>query len=389
MTQTRAHRRMRRLFAPAAVAAAALLLAGCSGGVAGNAGNDSGDTIKLGLLGPLSGTEAAFGDYLKFAGQLAVNEINDAGGVNGKKLELLVEDAACDATTAVAGAQKLVTAGIVASVGGYCSGATLPTVPIFKDAKIPMVVSAANSNELLGQGVFLVNGTGAQQAEATVKWVKKSNPNTVVLVDDNGAYATDLADSIEKAADGLNIKRIHVNPDEKDFSASVNSILGNNPDYVVWTAYYQAGGLLINQLRAAGYDKPILVGDGSVDAQLSKIAGAAAMKNVYGTFTRTPDMLENGQQWIDDYKKVSDGAAPGPYSIQEYEAVKVIAKAMEDAKSTDGDKVNEALKNLKDFPVLTGNVTFNEDGSREGGGFVIVAPSGDSGQFALEDDLQG
>ncbi|GAA1776219.1 branched-chain amino acid ABC transporter substrate-binding protein [Leucobacter iarius] len=381
----------RRLAAATALAAgAALALSGCSGGLAsgGSGGGDDKGAIKLGMLAPFSGSEAAFGDYMKNGAQLAIDEINAKDGVDGRKLELVTEDDACDATTAVAAAQKLVTAGVKGSVGGYCSGATLPTLPIFKDAGIAMVIPAANSNQLVGQGAFLVNGTGTQQAEAAVKWVTKANAKTVVIVDDNQAYPKDLGDSIEKQASGFTVKREHVNPKEKDFSANVNSILSSKPDYVVWTGYYQAGGLLINQLRGAGYTGPILVGDGSVDAQLSAIAGADSMKDVYGTFTRTPDMLENGDKWIADYKKVSGGKAPGPYSIQTYEAVKVMAQAMTDAKGTDYTKVVDALKGLKDFPLLTGNLTFAADGSREGGGFVIVAPTGTDGAFVLKDDLK-
>ena len=384
--------RARRLAAAGAlVFAASLALSGCSGGLA-SGGDDKGSgdgPIKLGMLAPFSGSEAAFGDYMKFGAQLAIDEINADGGVDGRDLELVTEDDACDATAAVAAAQKLVTAGVEGSVGGYCSGATLPTLPIFADAGIPMVIPAANSNELVDQGAFMINGTGTQQAEAAVAWLNKEGAKNVVIVDDNQAYPKDLADSIEKQAEGITVKRESVNPKEKDFSANVNSILGSKPDFVIWTGYYQAGGLLINQLRGGGYDGPIMVGDGSVDAQLAAIAGDSAIKNVVGTFTRTPDMLENGEQWIEDYEKVSGGEAPGPYSIQTYEAVKTIAQGMSDAGSTDYDAVVKALKGLKDFPLLTGDLTFAEDGSREGGGFVIVEPTGDGGAFVLKDDLQG
>ncbi len=382
--------RARRVAALGALAlTTALALTGCSGGLAG--GGDAGSAdgpIKLGMLAPFSGSEAAFGDYMKNGAQLAIDELNAEDGVDGRQLELVTEDDACDATTAVAAAQKLVTAGVSGSVGGYCSGATLPTLPIFADAGIAMVIPAANSNELVGQGAFLVNGTGTQQAEAAVAWITQAGAKNIVIVDDNQAYPKDLADSIEKQGEGFTVKREHVNPKEKDFSANVNSILSANPDYVVWTGYYQAGGLLINQLRGAGYDGPILVGDGSVDAQLSAIAGADAIANVYGTFTRTPDMLENGEQWIADYKEVSGGKDPGPYSIQTYEAVKVMAQAMTDAGGTDSAKVVEALQGLTDFPLLTGNLTFADDGSRQGGGFVIVEPTGTDGAFVLKDDLK-
>jgi branched-chain amino acid transport system substrate-binding protein len=382
---------MRRVFTTAAVAGcAALALAACSGGVggSGNTNAASGGTIKLGMLAPFTGSEAAFGDYMKFGAQLAIDEVNTAGGVNGAKLELVSEDDACDATTAVAGANKLVTAGVKGSVGGYCSGATLPTMPVFKDAGVPMVIPAANSNKLVGQGAFMINGTGTQQAAAAVKYAKKLGAQAVALIDDNTDYSVDLATSFKTQADGLAIaKQESVNPDEKDFSANVNSVLGTKPDFIYWTGYYQAGGLLINQLRAAGYTGTILVGDGSVDAQLSKIAGADAIANVFGTFTRTPDMLQGGEAWATAYKGVSGGKDPGPYSMQTYEAVKVMAKAMGDAGSTDYTKVTAALKALKDFPLLSGNLTFADDGSRVGGGFVIVSPTGTDGAFVLADDL--
>lgn len=384
--------RVRRLAAAGAAALSiGLVLTGCSGGLA--SGGDSGDSgegaIKLGMLAPFSGSEAAFGDYMKYGALLAIDEINADGGVDGRDLELITEDDGCDPTAAVAAANKLVTAGVQGSVGGYCSGATLPTLPIFADAQVPMVIPAANSNELVGQGAFMINGTGTQQAASAVKYIKKVGAKSVVVIDDNTDYSVDLADSVEEQTDGFKVvKRESINPKEKDFSANVNSVLSANPDFVVWTGYYQAGGLLINQLRGAGYDGPILVGDGSVDAQLAAIAGADSIKNVVGTFTKTPDMLEGGDKWIADYKKVSNGADPGPYSIQTYEAVKTLAEAYKQAGGTDYDAVVKELKGLKDFPLLTGELTFAADGSREGGGFVVVEPTGEDGAFVLKDDLK-
>ncbi|MCW2287184.1 amino acid/amide ABC transporter substrate-binding protein (HAAT family) [Leucobacter luti] len=374
-------------------ATAALVLSGCSGGVAGS--GDSGSTdgpIKLGMLAPFSGSEAAFGDYMKNGAQLAVDEINADGGVDGRDLELVVEDDACDATASVAAAQKLVTAGISVSVGGYCSGATLPTLPIFMEAGISVVIPAANSNALVGQGAFLINGTGAQQAGATVKYINKVGAKSVAVIDDNTDYSKDLANSVidQSKTDGdfEIVKTDSVNPDEKDFAANVNNVLGANPDFVVWTGYYQAGGLLVRQLREAGYDGPILVGDGSVDAQLAAIAGAEFVDNVVGTFTQTPDMLEGADTWIADYTETF-GEAPGPYSTQSYDAVRVAAEAITQAGSTDADAVTAALAAFDGFPLFSGPATFADDGTLEGsGGFVIVEPTGDDGAFVMKDNLQ-
>ncbi|WP_427870949.1 branched-chain amino acid ABC transporter substrate-binding protein [Leucobacter luti] len=388
------HRGRRLAAVGAIVLSAGLALSGCSGGLAGGGGGDSGDgPIKLGMLAPFSGSEAAFGDYMKNGAQMAIDEINKDGGVDGRDLELVVEDDACDATTSVAAAQKLVTAGVLASVGGYCSGATLPTLPIFAEANIPMVIPAANSNALVGQGAFLINGTGAQQAAAIVKYANQEGATKVAVVDDNTDYSKDLAKSVQEQAktDGKFeiVKTDSVNPDEKDFAANVNNVTGASPDFIVWTGYYQAGGLLIRQFREAGYEGTILVGDGSVDAQLAAIAGAENTAGVVGTFTQTPDMLEGAEDWIKNYKE-QFGADPGPYSTQSYDAVRVVAEAMKNAKSTDGEKVVEALNGLKDFPLFSGPATFTKEGTLEGsGGFVIVEPTGEGGAFVMKDDLQG
>ncbi|SNU01123.1 branched-chain amino acid transport system substrate-binding protein [Ruaniaceae bacterium KH17] len=386
-SRSSSHKR-RALSLSAVAASAALILAGCGGGLGGEGGGNSADgPVKFGMLAPFSGSEAAFGDYMKFGAQLAINEINADGGINGRDIELVTEDDGCDATQATAAAQKLVSAGVHGSVGGYCSGATQPTLPIFKDAGIAMVIPAANSTQLVGKGAFMINGTGTQQAGAAVAYAAKIGAQAIVLIDDNTDYSVDLANQVEEQKGDLNIVgRESVNPQEKDFSANITSALNKNPDFIIWTGYYQAGGLLINQFRQAGYDGEILVGDGSVDAQLAAIAGDSAIQNVVGTFTRTPDMLEGGEQWVADYKELA-GSDPGPYSMQTYEAVQVLAHAMTEAGGTEYDAVIEALKEIDGFPLLSGDLTFAEDGSREGGGFVIVAPTGEGGTFVLHDDL--
>lgn len=386
-SRSSSHKR-RALSLSAVAASAALILAGCGGGLGGEGGGNSADgPIKFGMLAPFSGSEAAFGDYMKFGAQLAINEINADGGINGRDIELVTEDDGCDATQATAAAQKLVSAGVHGSVGGYCSGATQPTLPIFKDAGIAMVIPAANSTQLVGKGAFMINGTGTQQAGAAVAYATKIGAQAIVLIDDNTDYSVDLANQVEEQKGDLNIVgRESVNPQEKEFSANITSALNKNPDFIIWTGYYQAGGLLINQFRQAGYDGEILVGDGSVDAQLAAIAGDSAIQNVVGTFTRTPDMLEGGEQWVADYKELA-GSDPGPYSMQTYEAVQVLAHAMTEAGGTEYDAVIEALKGIDGFPLLSGDLTFAEDGSREGGGFVIVAPTGEGGTFVLHDDL--
>jgi len=374
-------------------AAAALTLSACSGGVTGGGGDEGTEEgpIRLGMLAPFSGSEAAFGPYMKNGAQMAIDEINEAGGVLGRDLELVTEDDACDATSATAAANKLITSGIVASVGGYCSGATLPTLPIFSGAGVPMVIPAANSNQLVDadeDGVFLINGTGDQQAQAALKWAEKQGVKRLALVDDNTDYSADLADAVAEQAASTGIEVVleeSVTAGESDYSANVNSILSADPDMVYWTGYYQEGGLIAAQLASAGYDGELLVADGTVDAKFAEIAGGAA-QGVEGTFTQTPDMLDGADDWIAKYTELYN-EGPGPYSTQAYDAVRVVAEGIEKAGSTDSEAVIKSIQGIDGLALFSGPLKFTEQGTLSEGGFAIVEV-GPDGAFVLKDDLQ-
>jgi branched-chain amino acid transport system substrate-binding protein len=323
---------------------------------------------------------------------MAIDEINAKGGVDGRKLELRVEDGACDAKTATAAANKLVTGKIAVSVGGYCSGATLPTLPIFDKAGVPMLIPAANSNELVAQKlpkVFLINGTGTQQADAAMKYMTKTGVKRVALMDDNTSYSKDIADLTAKllgSGQGPTLAgRDSVTPGESDYSANVNTVLKTNPDFIYWTGYYQEGGLIIRQLRQAGYKGQVMVADGSVDAQLAEIAGGSNAEGVTATMTQTPDTIPGAETWISDYK-AKFNAEPGPYSTQSYDAVRVAAEAITKAGSTDGAAVTKALEAIDGFQIFSGPLKFTPEHTLSSGGFLVLEVK--DGKFVLKEALQ-
>ncbi|WP_425863995.1 branched-chain amino acid ABC transporter substrate-binding protein [Arthrobacter sp. TWP1-1] len=376
----------------AAVAATVLATTAC-GGILGGGGEETADAgpIKIAAVIPLSGSSAPTGVFMKNGMQMAVDEINAKGGVLGRQLQFDPEDEACDPTQAAAAANKAVSNGAVVSVGGYCSGATLPTLPIFEKANIPMIIPAANSQDLVNQklpNVFLINGTGVQQAAAAVKFMVKDGVKTVALVDDNTSYSKDIATQTKKdlEADG-NVKvalATSVTAGESDYSSVVHDIMGANPDMLYWTGYYQEGGLIINQLKAAGYTGKIMVADGSVDASLITIAGGTNADGVFATMTQTPDTIKGAETWIADYTK-KFGSAPGPYSTQSYDAVRVAAEAITKAGSTDGDKIIAALQAIDGFQLFSGPLKFTPEHTLTNGGFQILIVK--DGKFALQDDL--
>ncbi|GAB3980513.1 branched-chain amino acid ABC transporter substrate-binding protein [Actinoallomurus acanthiterrae] len=382
---------MRRTALGVALAATALTASACGQGVLGGDSKKDKGPILLGMDIPLSGSSADIGPYMKNGAQLAIDEINAKGGVIGRKLQLRAEDDACDPKTAVAAANKLVAANVAVSVGGYCSGATLPTLPVFDRRKIPMIIPAANSTELVDQKlkhVFFVNGTGDQQAAAAMAWLTKSGAKKVAVLDDNTSYSKDIAvrtaAELDKPGGPDKATLDAVTPGESDYSANITNVLHSNPDFIYWTGYYQEGGLILRQLRQAGYKGKFMVGDGSVDAKLIKIAGGPR-EGAYATMTQTPDTIQGAESWITTYKQ-KFGAEPGPYSTQSYDAVRVAAEAIKKAGSTDGDKLVTALEGIDGLQLFSGPLKFTPRHTLSSGGFVILVVK--NGKFVLQDALK-
>ncbi|MFI1953401.1 branched-chain amino acid ABC transporter substrate-binding protein [Streptomyces xinghaiensis] len=375
---------IRRGTITAAAMALGLTITACGGNFAqDSSGDDSSGPIKLGMLTPLTGSSAAIGPYMKDGAQLAVDEINAKGGVDGRKLSLTVEDEACDPKTAAAGAAKLVSADIDISVGGYCSSATLPTLSIFGKAHIPMLIPAANSADLVSQkqqNVFLLNGTGIQQAEAASKFIKAAGSKGVALVDDNTSYSTDITKRTEEGLKQSGVEVVNhqsVTAGESDYSGAINAVLDSKADFIYWTGYYQEGGLLIKQLKAAGYKGEIMVADGSVDAKLIQIAGQKNAQGVFATMTQTPQTIPGGEAWVAKYKE-KFGSEPGPYSTQAYDAVRVAAEAVRKAGSTDGQAVTSALEQIDGLEIFSGPLKFTAQHTLSAGGFDILVVRDDN-----------
>ena len=338
------------------------------------------DTLTIGIMVPTTGSEATYGQDMVNAVNLAIGEINAAGGVLGKPLASIVGDDACDAQQAVNAASKLASSGIVGVVGGYCSGATIPTLKIYGDAKIPLIIPAANSTKLIPENpgnAFMINSTGADQVIKAAEYFTAHGVKSIAIVNQGDAYSQDLADLTKKSweAAGNTVTNFETtNKGEQDYSAVVTSIKSGNPDAVFWTAYYADGGLLIRQLRESGYQGLIAVGDGSNSPELFKIAGQAA-EGVIAFSNPTAEFLPDAKAFAEAYQ-AAYGTASGPYSTLSYDATKLLAWAFNTAGTTDFDKVVATLQGANFTDTISGPISFTPEKTLARSNFVVLEGKG-------------
>ena len=333
-------------------------------------------TIKIGVEVPTTGAEATYGRDMANAVVLAQDEINKAGGVLGKKLTMVIGDDACDPQQAVNAASKLVSQHVLAVVGGYCSGATLPTLKIYGDAHVPFVITASNSTKLIPANpgnAFMINSTGDQQATKAVAFLAGKGAKTLAIVNEGDAYSQDLANLTRTDWTKAGHKVVAyetASSGQQDYSAIVTAIRAAKPDAVFWTAYYADGALLIRQLRQAGYRGIIAVGDGSNSTKLFAIAGAAA-EGVFCFTNPTAQFLPAAKAFIKAYK-ARFGSNPGPYAPLTYDGMKLVAWAMTKAGSTASAKVIAALKTADGVQWLTGPIRFTKHNTLARSNFIVL-----------------
>ncbi|MGA3219415.1 MAG: branched-chain amino acid ABC transporter substrate-binding protein [Acidimicrobiales bacterium] len=344
-------------------------------------------TYLVGVSEPVTGAEAQAGTEIYDGELLATDNINAAGGVLGHKIVLREEDDACDPQTSVNAANKLVSLGVQAMVGGYCSSAAQPAEAIYARAGIPNIQAAANSSTLTQAGyhnVFLIDPGGPLQAqEAIGLFTKVLKVKTLFIADDQSTYAVNVAQLTAKGLAGTSVKVLPVQAipsTNQDFSAVIATVRADKAGAIYWTGYFAQAAEFVRQLRTAGITIPFVCADGSVDPTFIKDAGASA-NGTYATISVLSSFLTGSAAKAFDSSYVGKfHAQPGPYSAYGYDGIYALAEAAKTAGSLSPAKVITALHSLK-FAGLTGEVSFAPAGSRLGARFIVLEVIG--GQYKL------
>jgi branched-chain amino acid transport system substrate-binding protein len=353
-----------RLFALSAVClATAGIFTGCK-----PAGSAGGDTIKVGEYASLTGKEATFGTSSHEGTLLAVEQLNAAGGVLGKKIELLTEDDLSKAGEPATVVNKLISRdGVVAILGEVASSRSLEAAPICQQNKIPMISPSSTNPKVTETGdyifrvCFIDPFQGTVMANFATKTLKAKK--VAVFTDVKSDYSKGLAKYFKEgfvAAGGQIVTELDFNGGDKDFKAQLTSIKGANPDAVFIPGYYTDVALICIQAKQLGLDVPLFGGDGWESDQLVKIGGSAVEGNYFSTHYAPDVATEQSKKFVADYQKRYNGKTPDAMAALGYDSAIFLADAIKRAGATDGQKIRDALAATKNFSGVTGKMAINE-----------------------------
>ncbi|MDR1827260.1 MAG: high-affinity branched-chain amino acid ABC transporter substrate-binding protein [Methylobacteriaceae bacterium] len=346
------------------------------------------DTLKIAFVGPRTGALTQYGDMVKEGLDTAIEELNAAGGINGKKIELVVEDDACDPKQGAPTANRVVSAGIGYVVGHVCSGATIAAADIYDEEGVVMITPSATSPALTDDKkrttIFRTIGRDDQQGPAAVAYIVKHGGKKVAVLHDKQAYglgvATGVKEGLEKA--GIAVALFEgINAGESDYSAIVTKIKSEGVDYIYYGGYHPEFGLIARQARERGVDAKMISDEGTANAELVQIAGPASeglMMTVPKDFSGDPANAEVVKHFKDA------GRDPGgAFQLSAYTAVLAIRDGIAKAGTEDPVKVAEALRTIKVKSPL-GEIGFNEKGDLTDFSFVVVKVNKDGSRSEAE-----
>lgn len=352
-----------------------LLLTGCGGGgeeqKAKSEKATGGDTIKIGFLGAKTGNHAAFGIPTLEGMKMAAEDINKAGGLLGKKIEIIEEDHGSKNTEGANVTQKLITRDkVVAVVGDPTTAITKIAAPIAQQNKVVLLSAGAVGTGVVEVGDYIFRDTllDAVAAPAVTKYVKEKMgwKNVALVTSMNNDYSVGLSKLFEAALKENGIEIIakqSIQDGDQNFSAQVTAIKEKNPDGIVFTGYYTEGGLFMKEVRKQGLKAVMVGGDGLLGDVLMKMGGDAVEGSmVYCGFAADENKAgEKTKKFIEAYKAGNDGALPDMFAAQGYDAVMLIADAIKNANSDVPEKFRAELAKTKDWAGVSGTITFQEN----------------------------
>lgn len=362
-----------RIAALLAVVALAASATGCGTQSADQSSeqSDAATTVKIGFAAPLTGDNAVYGEGMKRAVELAIDEANasEEAKAQGITFEIKAEDDAADPKQAVNVANALVAdSDVVALVGHFNSGCSIPASPVYNDADLAMVTVSSNP-QLTAQGYDVVNRIVAKddaQGGFAGELAMHLGYEDVAVIDDGTQYGQGLATEFKKAftaAGGTVVSEDRIQAKDVDFSALVTKLKKEGPTAVYYAGAHTEGALLTKQMKEAGLDVPLIGGDMLYTPEFIKIAGVDNTEGDIATALGLPlEQQPKGAEFLESYRAAFN-KDPEAYDSYAYDAANVIIAAVLSA-GTDRATVAEAIR-AGTIDGVTGTIAFDENGDNK------------------------
>lgn len=346
------------------------------------------DTIKFGIAGPHSGDLASYGLPTVNAAKLVIDKVNANGGINGKQIEMLVEDDVCKPEIATNTATKLVSEKADVVLGHICSGATKAAMPIYKDAKILVMSPSATSDDLSLSGeypnFFRTIAPNAAQSPAMVDFaINKLGLTKIAIIHDKGDYGKPLAEGAKKYVDeggkGKVVLFEGITPGAMDYSAVVQKIKQSGAEVVIFGGYHPEASKIVTIMKKKRLGAKFVSDDGVQDETFIKVAGEAA-EGVYaaGPQDNSDNPLAKSAK---EEHKAKFGSDAGAFFDGAYAATVVMLNAIEKADSTDLEALKKVLQAEK-VATPVGEINFDKNGDAVGVGFSMYVVK--DGKYVVE-----
>ncbi len=335
------------------------------GGPGGTA--DSGGTIRVGVYGDLSGQTSSFGESTRNGVQMAIDEINAAGGINGRKVEAIVEDDQGQPQQASTVVTKLINQDrVVAILGEVASSNSLAAAPKAQEAKVPMISPSSTNPKVtqVGDYIFRVCFTDDFQGAVAAKFAANTlkAKTAAILGDFQSDYSKGMSQFFKEEyarLGGRVISEQTYTQTDSDFKGQLTAIRSAAPDVIFVPGYYGQVGVIAKQAKELGIKAPLLGGDGWDAPQLWDLGGSALdgayMVNHYSVDDPSPAV----QKFVAAYRQ-KFGTEPDAIAALGYDSMNVLADAIKRAGTTESQKLRDAIASTKGFPGVTGAININE-----------------------------
>lgn len=357
----------RKTLAALLVSTLALVLFGCPPGETGSGAAGTGD-ILVGEYGSLTGGTATFGQSTHQGIQMAVDEINAAGGIKGRKIKLFTEDDQSKPEEAANAVTKLISQNnVVAIIGEVASSRSLAAAPICQSNKVPMISPSSTNPKVtqVGNYIFRVCYLDSFQGEALANFVYKQLglKKAALLRDVKNDYSIGLSEFFKntytKLGGQIVVDQSYAEGDS-DFRAQLTAIRAANPDIIFCPGYYTEMGQISIQARDLGIKQPFAGGDGWESPKLIGIGGENMNGSYYSNHYFADDPAESVKSFVANFQ-TKYGVKPDALAALGYDSMKLLALAMSKTANVTKDEIRDEIAKVTDFPGVTGNITIGPD----------------------------